>query len=508
MACVIAPSSPVDSTAPSETSGPVDTPVDGSLLELARRVAQEEAGSADRVGDFLGSRAEDDVASTLSFAALDPGYRGWRWSVTVAQVGDDAPTVSEVLLLPGDEALVPPPWLPWAERVRGQDVGPGDLHPVGPDDERLVPGYLESDDPAIEDVALEVGLGRTRVLGILGRLDAAERWHAGEFGPETAMAEQAPASCISCGFYVPLAGALGAALGACANEFSPADGRVVDAAFGCGAHSETEIDMPMLSALPDIALDDGVLDVYRRGGNAAVVDDDRAEVGAVDAVDGAEVVSTDDHGTVEGGTDQGGAGGSAPTDTADSVVTEPLFDDEGGTEVDASDQAVSENVADEQPSDGSATEQGETDVVVPDPTATDGAASDEVPFDEAVLDQVSLDEVPTDEVPIDGPLEISDSEPVVEDAVVSADAVLSEAPASEAPMTGTPVTTEDSDLAPVTEPATESLFDTTSLEPADDLVADGDADADVATDADVTADVTAAADASGSAADPTADDQR
>ena len=38
------------------------------------------------------------------------------------------------------------------------------------------------------------------------------------------------------------------AFGACTNEFSPADGRVVDAEYGCGAHSETVIDAPLISA--------------------------------------------------------------------------------------------------------------------------------------------------------------------------------------------------------------------------------------------------------------------
>jgi hypothetical protein len=52
------------------------------------------------------------------------------------------------------------------------------------------------------------------------------------------MAQAAPASCVSCGFLVPMAGALRQAFGVCANEYSPADGQVVSLSFGCGAHSE------------------------------------------------------------------------------------------------------------------------------------------------------------------------------------------------------------------------------------------------------------------------------
>jgi len=63
-----------------------------------------------------------------------------------------------------------------------------------------------------------------------------------------AIAQQAQATCTTCGFYVQLAGLLGMALGVCTNEFSPADGRVVDAEYGCGAHSDTVIDAPLMSA--------------------------------------------------------------------------------------------------------------------------------------------------------------------------------------------------------------------------------------------------------------------
>jgi hypothetical protein len=43
---------------------------------------------------------------------------------------------------------------------------------------------------------------------------------------------------VSCGFLMPIRGVAGQAFGACANEMSPADGRIVALEFGCGAHSE------------------------------------------------------------------------------------------------------------------------------------------------------------------------------------------------------------------------------------------------------------------------------
>ena len=72
--------------------------------------------------------------------------------------------MSEVVLIPGPEALVAPGWVPWEQRIRPGDLGVGDLLPAPEDDPRLVPGYVASDDPAVEEVAREIGLGRERVL--------------------------------------------------------------------------------------------------------------------------------------------------------------------------------------------------------------------------------------------------------------------------------------------------------------------------------------------------------
>jgi hypothetical protein len=165
------------------------------------------------------------------------------------------------VLLPGNEALVAPEWVPWENRVRAGDLGVGDLMPTKQDDPRLVPGYLESEDPAIEEVVREVGLGRVRVLSRNGRLDAAERWHGSDFGPLSDMARSAPATCGSCGFYLQIKGSLGAAFGVCANELTPADGRVVHVEYGCGAHSEVEIDMSVGIPVSDVVYDDAQLDV-------------------------------------------------------------------------------------------------------------------------------------------------------------------------------------------------------------------------------------------------------
>ena len=244
--------------------GSLLTDIDPSLVEVARRAAIDEAGSGALVGDHLGSNAEDAVAVTVRFATTDPAYVGWSWCVTVAAVEPSAPTISEVVLLPGPASLLAPAWLPWSERIRPGDLGPGDLLLPAPEDPRLVPAYVASDDPAVEELASEIGLGRVRVLSRLGRIEAAERWHEGGFGPDSEMAKAAPATCDWCAFYLPLAGSLGAGFGACSNELSPADGRVVDAAYGCGAHSEFVVELPPTGGAGDTRLDELVLDFHLR----------------------------------------------------------------------------------------------------------------------------------------------------------------------------------------------------------------------------------------------------
>jgi hypothetical protein len=229
-----------------------------AAVDLAHAAALDAAG-ADAVGEHLGVRSEEERVATHAFAANLPGYRGWYWAVTVARAPRSRTvTVAEVVLLPGDDALLAPQWVPWEERIRAGDLGPGDLvPPPAEDDPRLVPGYLQSDDLVVEEVAFELGLGRERVMSLDGRLDAAYRWNGGDRGPRTAMARHAPAHCGTCGFYLPLAGSLRAAFGVCGNEITDSDGQVVSAAYGCGAHSQARIDLAPLAEAGEVVYDDG-----------------------------------------------------------------------------------------------------------------------------------------------------------------------------------------------------------------------------------------------------------
>lgn len=240
------------------------------------RAAVVEFSGADSVGDYLGVSYEDPAAATHRFLAHLPGYQGWQWAVVVAaHPGADHATVSEVVLIPGPTALLAPPWVPWDQRVRPGDLSPGDLLAPAADDPRLVPGYVASGDDQVDEMAAEIGLGRRWVMSAWGRAAAAERWRTGDHGPDSAMARSTKRVCRDCGFFLPLAGALGAMFGVCGNELS-ADGQVVDKQYGCGAHSDTPAPAGTGSPMYE-PFDDGVLDVVEAPPEPAETPESAAE---------------------------------------------------------------------------------------------------------------------------------------------------------------------------------------------------------------------------------------
>lgn len=284
-------------------------------VDVALAVTEEAAGPHS-VGEHLGVVAEGDRVVTHLFACKEPAYRGWRWATTLARASRaKIVTIDETVLLPGPDSVLAPEWVPWSERLRPGDLGPGDLLPTEADDLRLEPGWTgghaepeeaseeetvvaeavvetggraggepgeraggEAEERAVEvagevaeeaaeelvvpgpalstigAVARQLGMGRPRVLSRFGLHSAADRWED-QFGPKTPMAQGAPANCASCGFLVPIAGSLSQAFGVCANEFSPADGHLVSLGYGCGAHSEAAV-MPKTPKPAPMVLDD------------------------------------------------------------------------------------------------------------------------------------------------------------------------------------------------------------------------------------------------------------
>jgi hypothetical protein len=308
-----------------------------AAIDLARDAILDE-----HVGAHLGVMAEGERVVTHSFECTLPGYRGWRWAVTVARAPRSKHvTICETVLLPGEEALLAPSWVPWHERLQPGDLGVGDLLPTRADDERLAHGYVLSDDPAVEEVSWELGLGRSRVMSREGRAEAAQRWYDSDHGPEAPISVGAPANarCGLCAFYLPLAGSLRQIFGVCGNLFAPDDGRVVSADHGCGAHSEVLIEAATpVEELPTI-YDDADLDIEDLSSSAEA---------------GAE------------------------------------YEDGEGAE---GEDAEGEDAEGEDAENGTGAETDE-----PDASASDGAEPDEAEPDEAEPDEVAPDEAPSDEV--------------------------------------------------------------------------------------------------------------
>ena len=244
---------PVPTPAPVPRAGALSTPSEQAqaakdktltspaAVEFARH-ALEEVTDPITVGEYLAAAPNAERLVTHLFDCTLSGYRGWRWAVTLSRVprGRTA-TVCEMELLPGEEALLAPAWVPWADRLEPGDITRSDRLPRKETDERLEPGW-EATGKDADAVALDqLDLGRPRVLSAQGVSSAAERWYGGDHGPEAEGVRKAHATCSTCGFFVPMAGALRAIFGVCANEWATDDGSVVSLDHGCGAHSETDL---------------------------------------------------------------------------------------------------------------------------------------------------------------------------------------------------------------------------------------------------------------------------
>ena len=81
------------------------------------RAALLEITSEWTVGAPAGYTLEEGGVVSLRFENRLAGYPGWFWTVSVARVEGEDPTVLEVELLPGDGALLAPEWVPWAVRL-------------------------------------------------------------------------------------------------------------------------------------------------------------------------------------------------------------------------------------------------------------------------------------------------------------------------------------------------------------------------------------------------------
>lgn len=109
------------------------------------RAAVEGIAKASEIGEHLAARTEGDRVVTHLFESRLPGYLGWQWyAVLTRNSRSKVITVNELGLLPSEDSILAPEWVPWAERVRPEDAReedvpedavPGDSAPEGRDAE-------------------------------------------------------------------------------------------------------------------------------------------------------------------------------------------------------------------------------------------------------------------------------------------------------------------------------------------------------------------------------------
>ena len=133
-------------TEAAEVLDPQMPPEQPDPRDIARAVAMDVADEPEQVGEVVNAIELDDNVTDFRLSANVRGYEGWQWSVTLyhdAEVGTW--TVNESSLVPTEDALVPPAWIPWKDRLEPTDLAPTDSIGTDPDDPRLEGGFRKTE---------------------------------------------------------------------------------------------------------------------------------------------------------------------------------------------------------------------------------------------------------------------------------------------------------------------------------------------------------------------------
>jgi hypothetical protein len=124
------------------------------------REAVEGIANPGEVGAHLGAKSEGDRVVTHLFESRLAGYGGWQWYAVVTRNSrSKIVTVSELGLLPSEDSILAPEWVPWAKRIRPEDEKPLVEETVedvteesvqADEDEATEPAEAESEDEATE----------------------------------------------------------------------------------------------------------------------------------------------------------------------------------------------------------------------------------------------------------------------------------------------------------------------------------------------------------------------
>jgi hypothetical protein len=97
-------------------------------VEVARSAIEGITAASD-IGEHVAAKSEGDRLVTHLFESRLPGYLGWQWyAVLTRNSRSKVVTVNELGLLPSEDSILAPEWVPWAERVRPEDAQEADSH--------------------------------------------------------------------------------------------------------------------------------------------------------------------------------------------------------------------------------------------------------------------------------------------------------------------------------------------------------------------------------------------
>lgn len=133
------------------TSTPEPDPALIEAHDLALAALHEITAPA-TVGDPADHRVEEDGVVSLRFRTRLDGYPGWFWTVSLARVEDAEPTVLEVELLPGDDALLAPEWVPWAVRLAEYHAAQAALAESADETQAELDDVDDVDDDDLDDI--------------------------------------------------------------------------------------------------------------------------------------------------------------------------------------------------------------------------------------------------------------------------------------------------------------------------------------------------------------------
>ena len=144
-----------------------------AAVSVARTALQEIAAPED-IGAHVGARSEGIRCVTHLFECKKPGYHGWVWFATLARVARARDsTVNEVGMLPTNDSVLAPAWVPWSDRVRPEDREHEDQPAVAAGPALADPDSETETEPDAEtETDAEVASDETAVGDTMGSSDA------------------------------------------------------------------------------------------------------------------------------------------------------------------------------------------------------------------------------------------------------------------------------------------------------------------------------------------------